>query len=169
MFKKIESGWTQLHATKNHGFELIEFLSINEENIQSYSPIAGSFAVISCSGKYLMCYNDFRKQWELPAGQREACETSKACAIRELFEETGQVVEDMKFIGLLKLKNVLNGQYKYNPVYFTSLDRLQPFVKNNETSIIKLWDLKEAIGFVDDIDIQVVEIIEQLNKCLDQI
>ena len=149
-----------MFITKNHGFKLIEILFINEENIQFYSPIAGSFAVISCSGKYLMCYNDMREQWELPAGQREEGETSKACAIRELYEETGQMIDDMKFIGLLKLKNLSNGQDKYNPVYFASLDRLQPFVINNETSKIMLWDLKEAIGFVDEIDIQVLKFIK---------
>jgi 8-oxo-dGTP diphosphatase len=101
-----------------------------------------------------------REQWELPAGQREEGETSKACAIRELYEETGQMIDDMKFIGLLKLKNLSNGQDKYNPVYFASLDRLQPFVINNETSKIMLWDLKEAIGFVDEIDIQVLKFIK---------
>ena len=149
-----------MHATKSHGFELIEFMRINEEKLSSYHPIAGSFAVIRCSGNYLICYNDLREQWELPAGQREENETSKQCAIRELFEETGQVVENMKFVGLLKLRNVMNGKVKYNPVYFASLDQLQPFVKNNETSKIMLWDLKEVIGFIDDIDIQVLEILK---------
>ena len=42
----------------------------------------------------------------------------------------------------------------------SSLDQLQPFVKNNETSKIMLWDLKEVIGFIDDIDIQVLEILK---------
>lgn len=135
---------------------------INEENIQFYSPVAGSFAVISGVNKYLMCYNDWREQWELPAGKREEGETSKACAIRELYEETGQKIDDMKFIGLLKLKNLLNGQYKYNPVYFASLEKLQPFVKNNETSKIMLWDLKETIGFVDEIDLQILNDLTEL-------
>jgi len=62
--------------------------------------LAGSYAVIKCDDKYLLCYNTLRKQWELPAGQREKNETPKECAIRELFEETGQCVSKIDFKGL---------------------------------------------------------------------
>jgi 8-oxo-dGTP diphosphatase len=80
-----------LHTTENNGFN-------------DYYPIAGSYAVIKSSDKYLLCYNTWRKQWELPAGKREENESPKECAIRELYEETGQSVDDLKFKGLLKVK-----------------------------------------------------------------
>jgi len=80
----------------------LDFIRGTEEKMNSYEPIAGSFAVLNCAGKFLMCYNTWRKQWELPAGQREPNETPKECAIRELYEETGQLVNDLEFKGLLK-------------------------------------------------------------------
>ncbi|RDI37224.1 NUDIX domain-containing protein [Falsibacillus pallidus] len=148
-----------MNISKNNGFEFLDFIKISEEEMSIYKPIAGSFAVINCTGRYLMCYNSWRKQWELPAGQREAHETSKECAIRELYEETGQIVHDLDFKGLIKVKNLSNGNVKYNPIYFSSIDELQPFQENNETSEIKLWDLKEKIGVLDEVDIKVFDYV----------
>ena len=149
-----------MNLTKNNGYEFLDFISVREEEMHSYKPIAGSFAVLNCAGKYLMCYNTWRKQWELPAGQREENETPKECAIRELYEETGQVVKDLEFKGLLKVKNLSNGTVKYNPVYFSFIEKIQPFLKNAETSEIKLWDLKEKIGWIDEVDIKVFDYIK---------
>ncbi|MCG3088863.1 NUDIX domain-containing protein [Sporosarcina cyprini] len=142
--------------TKNHGYEWVEFIPLTEKEIMRYHPIAGSFAIVECAGKYLMCYNTWREQWEIPAGQREAHETARDCAIRELYEETGQRVTEMQFKGLMKVKNLATETLKYNPVYFTSINQLQPFQKNAETSKIILWDGEEDIGYVDEVDLKLL-------------
>ena len=144
----------------NSDFEFLEFIFVEETEIYNYHRLAGSYAVIKCNSKYLLCYNTLRKQWELPAGQREANETPKDCAIRELYEETGQRVLNMEFKGLLKVKNVINGVIKYNPIYFTTLEKLQPFRKNNETSEIRLWDLEEKIGHIDEVDLKIFDFLK---------
>lgn len=92
--------------TQNNGYQFLDFVFVKEEEMDQYQPLAGSFAIIICEQKYLICYNIWRKQWELPAGKREEGETAKECAIRELFEETGQNVADLEFIGLLKMENI---------------------------------------------------------------
>ncbi|WP_405096793.1 NUDIX domain-containing protein [Oceanobacillus sp. FSL H7-0719] len=145
--------------TKNNGFEFLDFLIVKETEIYNYHRLAGSYAVIKCDDKYLLCYNTLRKQWELPAGQREKNETPKDCAIRELYEETGQSISDIEFKGLLKVKNIISNEIKYNPVYFTTLEKLQPFQKNSETSELQLWDLKKQIGYMDKVDIKVFDYI----------
>ncbi len=149
-----------MNITKNNGFEFIDFIVVSEEEIYKFKPVAGSYAVIECSGKYLICYNSWRKQWELPAGKREENETPKDCAIRELYEETGQVVPTLEFLGLLKVKDVSNDKVKYNPIYFSTIETLQPFQKNNETTKIKLWDLKEPVGYIDEVDIKIFDYIK---------
>ncbi|MFF2755213.1 NUDIX domain-containing protein [Psychrobacillus sp. NPDC058041] len=149
-----------MKTTKNNGFNFLDFLIVREDEIYDYQRLAGSYAVIKCDDKYLLCYNTWRKQWELPAGLREENETSKDCAIRELYEETGQIVSDLEFMGLLKVKSLSNDEVKYNPIYFTTLEELQPFQKNNETSEIKLWDLKEQIGYIDEVDIKIFDYIK---------
>ena len=148
-----------MNLTKNNGREFADFISMSEEDIFDYLPLAGSFAVIKCKGKYLMCYNIWREQWELPAGRREGGETPKECAIRELFEETGQRVSELEFKGLLKSQKAISGEVRYNPVYFTEMEQLQPFIENEETSEIRLWDLKEELGYFDSVDIRIFDYI----------
>ncbi|MFL8939223.1 8-oxo-dGTP diphosphatase [[Bacillus] enclensis] len=148
-----------MNKLKNNGYEFMDFLRINEEEMSTYRPLAGSFAVVKYGGKVLMCYNVWRKQWELPAGRREGVETPKECAMRELYEETGQVITDMEFSGLLKSKNTKNGDVKYNPVYVTVIEEIQPFIENEETSEIRLWDLKEEIGDLDMVDIRILDFV----------
>lgn len=89
---------------KDNGWKLFDFLPIREEHLERFHPIAGSFAVIKCEGKFLLCYNTWREQWELPAGKREIDETAANCALRELYEETGQIPEKLNFQGLMKVK-----------------------------------------------------------------
>jgi 8-oxo-dGTP diphosphatase len=148
-----------LNLTKNNGLEFLEFIYTTEEELYNYQPLAGSFAVIKCANKYLMCYNVWRKQWELPAGRREENETPKECAIRELYEETGQKIWDLEFKGLLKSKKTINGKIKFNPVYFAKTEKVQPFIENEEISKIKLWDLREEIGYIDSVDIRILDFI----------
>ncbi|MBH0174225.1 NUDIX domain-containing protein [Fictibacillus sp. 23RED33] len=104
-----------------------------------------------------MCFNSLRRQWELPAGKRETGETPKECAIRELYEETGQTVKELSLLGLVNSKHVGNGSFKRNPVYFSEVVQLQPFVENDETTMIMLWDMEEQIGRVDAVDLKIVE------------
>ncbi|MGM0847036.1 MAG: NUDIX domain-containing protein [Bacillota bacterium] len=83
--------------------------------------------------QYLLCCNEWRNQWELPAGKRENGATISDCAFRELFEETGQKPDTLNFQGLMKVRRE-DGSVKYNPVYIGEMNRLQPFRKNEETS-----------------------------------
>ncbi|MGI2328478.1 NUDIX domain-containing protein [Planococcus sp. YIM B11945] len=148
-----------MNQTKNNGFEFLEFIRVKEEALDGYEPLAGSFAVVACEGKYVVCFNKWRSQWELPAGKREGTETPKECAIRELYEETGQVLADMAFEGLLEVRNQETGQPKFNPVYSAVIEKLQPFKENDETTEIKLWDLQEDIGYFDEVDLNVFKYV----------
>ncbi|MGD6962340.1 NUDIX domain-containing protein [Fictibacillus phosphorivorans] len=140
-----------------NGYEFVDFIYVTEEKLEDFGPLSGSFAVIKCEGKFLMGFNSLRRQWELPAGKREAGETPKECAIRELYEETGQSVTELSLVGLVTSKLVGNGSIKLNPVYFSEVAQLQPFVENAETTMIMLWDMKEQIGRVDALDLKIVE------------
>lgn len=135
-----------------NSYQFIDFLVIHEHEMDNYSPIAGSYAIVKCSGKFLICYNKWRNQWEFPAGKRELHESAKQCAMRELYEETGQIVYDLRFIGLVKSKNDLSGKQKFNPVYMTEVQTLQPFIENDEIEKTMLWDMTEEINPFDSLD-----------------
>ena len=141
-------------------YEFVDFLPINEEALCEYKQLAGSYTVIRIDGKYLICYNKWRKQWELPAGGREQNETPKQCAVRELFEETGQVVDNLQFIGLLHSKHVQTEALKYNPVYFAEMESLQPFIENDEIVEIQLWDASTPLDHFDPLDRKILDYIK---------
>lgn len=142
--------------TVDPSLEFIELVNnLNEEDLHAHEPLAGSYAVIQVGDDILFAFNRFRKRWELPAGRRERNETPKECAIRELYEETGQKVENLLFQGVAIIRNVHTNQVKYNPIYFCKVDHLTAFIPNEEMERITLWNLTTDIGPVDQVDLQI--------------
>lgn len=135
--------------TIRSGSEIVDFLIVDESELVSFQPLAGSFVILRFRGRFLLCFSKKRKQWELPGGRRKSGESPKECAIRELFEETGQYVPQLEFAGLLKKRKKSTGKVKYNPIFFADAEELMPFKVNKETSKIILWDLSEHIGMID--------------------
>jgi 8-oxo-dGTP diphosphatase len=145
-------------SPQNNGFELIECIRMSEREMECVHLLAGSFAIVEMEGKYLLGYNSLRQQWELPAGKREENETPLECAKRELVEETGQFVESLQLIGVARVKNLETKADKFNPIYFSTIYSLLPFILNEETTEIKLWDLKEDIQ-IDQVDLGIIRFI----------
>jgi 8-oxo-dGTP diphosphatase len=103
-----------------------------------------------------------RQQWEVPAGKREKGETPLECAQRELREETGQLVEDLDFIGLARVRNLQNGTEKFNPIYFSTVHSLRHFLQNEETTEIRVWDFKKSIH-IDQVDLAILDYVSLLK------
>jgi 8-oxo-dGTP diphosphatase len=138
------------------GRQFIDFIPLKEEEIKHYQPIAGSFAIVQRDKRYLLCYNVYRNQWELPAGKREDGETCEECAIRELYEETGQSLDSMEFKGLMKVKTA-EGTVQYNPVFHRIVKEIQPFIKNDETNNIMLWNEEIELNEYDGLDLHLLK------------
>lgn len=146
--------------------EFIEFMTVTEDELYNYESLAGSYAIIQMGNDILFGFNHFRKRWELPAGRRELNESPKECAIRELYEETGQKVEDLLFQGLAKIRNLETQHVKYNPVYFSKITHLTPFIPNDEMERMTVWDLTSDIGPVDHVDVQILMALKQVQPHL---
>jgi len=140
------------------GYELLEYISCKEQEIIDYKNITSAGVVFKVEDKYLIGFNDWRMQWELPVGGIEKGETARQAALRELLEETHQKADNVKFKGLFKKKRP-NAEIVYTAIFFCEEDNIVPFVKNDadENIEIKLWDLKEDIGYVDEIDLKIIE------------
>lgn len=146
-------------AKNKSGWIVLEYLDINEGEIVNYDNVTGAFAIVKINGKYLIGFNNWREQWEFPAGGIDVGETAREAAIRELMEETHQENKDMQFRGLFKVMRP-SGEIKYQAIYLCTQDMLQPFIKNenDEMDQIMLWDLKKDIGYVDECDLKMVEL-----------
>ena len=148
-------------ARNRSGWILHEYINIPEEQISEYQNVTGSYAVVKVGNKYLVGYNDWRKQWEFPAGGIEDGETARQAALRELFEETHQGNLNLEFKGLFKVTDS-HGKQKYQAVYLGQKEALEPFVysENDEMSKIRLWDMTEDIGYVDELDVAIVKMVD---------
>lgn len=144
---KNRSGWT-LH----------EYIDVPEDRISEYPNVTGAYAIVKVGDRYLIGYNAWRKQWEFPAGGIEEGETARQAAVRELYEETLQDDVALEFKGLFKVTDS-HGKQKYQAVFLGKKDELKPFVysEGDEMSKIQIWDLKEDIGYVDELDVAIVK------------
>lgn len=149
-------------TTQNNGWEFIEYLSLKASDLYEYEPLSGSFVIIECDRKYLLCFNRFRQQWELPAGKREHGETALQCAKRELLEETGQEIIDLAFRGIARQQNRSANKIKHNPIFYASVKQLTPFIENAETTHIMLWDLLEPVH-IDQADLELLKNFARRN------
>lgn len=145
------------------GYELLEYIKCEEHEIDNYENITGAGVIfrVGNQNKYLIGFNNWRKQWEIPAGRIEKGESARETAIRELFEETHQKVNDLEFKGLFKKKRP-SGEIVYMAIFTCVRESLTPFVKreDDEFDKIKLWDLKEDIGYVDEIDLEIINTVK---------
>ena len=154
-------------AKNRSGWILQEYINIPEEEISDYPNVTGSYAIVKVCGKYLIGYNIWRKQWEFPAGGIEEGETARQAAYRELLEETHQGDLALEFKGLFKVTDS-HGKQKYQAVFLGEKEALEPFTcsEGDEMSEIRLWNLKEDIGYVDELDVAIVTIVAENNTTI---
>lgn len=148
-------------AENKSGQQLLEYIQVSEKDLLEsdiFKPVTGSFAFIKCSGKYLIAYNKWRKQWEFPAGKIEQGETYKECAIRELFEETNQNVTNLEYRGLFKIYDINKSEVRYRTAYIAEIDKINGFKENDEMTEIMLWDLESDIGYFDEVDKKMLQL-----------
>ncbi|MBE5845793.1 MAG: NUDIX hydrolase [Butyrivibrio sp.] len=147
-------------AKNRSGWILHEFIDITENQITEYSNVTGAYAIVKVGDKYLIGYNNWRKQWEFPAGGIEAGETARQAAYRELFEETHQKNLELEFKGLCRVTD-FHGTQKYQAVFLGEKDALAPFkyADGDEMSKVYLWNLSEDIGYVDEVDVAIVKML----------
>ncbi|WP_251205553.1 NUDIX hydrolase [Acetatifactor aquisgranensis] len=146
-------------ARNRSGWSLLEVKNIEEWEMDNYNRVTGAYAIVCIKGRYLIGFNNWRKQWEFPAGGIEEGEAPKAAAERELWEETHQQVSSFEFKGLAKVM-APDGEIRYQAVYLGYKDELQSFIKqdNDEMDKIMLWDLKEDIGYFDECDLEILKL-----------
>lgn len=147
-------------AKNKSGWKLIEYIDIQEEDIDRYENVTGAYAILKVADKYVIGYNSWRQQWEFPAGGIDVGETAREAAVRELYEETHQRNEMLKFKGLFKVEDA-KGIIKYQAIFIGEQPELKPFEhkENDEMSEIRLWDMQEDIGYVDECDVKIAQIV----------
>lgn len=140
-------------AIDQNGTELVEFLPIQESEIRSYHPLEFAVTLIKYQDKFLLVFDTYKNHWEVPGGSVEAGESARACAIRELKEEACQVVDHLKFNGLISIKMADSDELIYGGVFSGILETAQQFEENDEISEITFWDrvTSQEINAIDKV------------------
>ena len=152
--------------TDSKGNIFQQFIRIHEEQLGATAldaPLTHALIVAEYQGKYLFLYSKWNRCWELPGGVIEEGETARQCALRELREETNQLLADgdVSFLGLMKFR--LQPSYhgpertEYGALFAGRIRRLEAFTENDEAASIMLWD-----GVSDAGEEQIAEIDKKL-------
>ncbi len=140
-------------AIDKNGTELIGFHPIQESEIEAYNPFEFSVTLIKHQEKFLLVFDKYKNQWEVPGGAVEAGESARDCAMRELKEEANQAVDHLKFNGLISIKMAGSNELIYGGVFSGVLETVQPFEENDEISEITFWDrvTSQEINRIDEV------------------
>lgn len=152
--------------TDTKGNIFLEFIKIPEsglEQIELDAPLTHALIAAKHNNKTLLMFNKWSKSWTLPGGVIEAEETPRECAVREMYEETGQKVEQVSFAGLMKLdlQPDFYGSHRieYGALFAGVVERPTDFIANDEAEKIVFWDGAEDIGDFEIIDRKLIEFV----------
>lgn len=118
----------------------IRLLSFGHDDVEDRrfddAPLAFVITALFHRERFLLVHVGSRDCWELPGGGIEPGEPARDAAVRELREESGQLVEaeDMRFVGYARTMLGTPDNVRYGALYTAGTDAPQPFVPNSETS-----------------------------------
>lgn len=170
----LQKGLTVDLDKNNYLIELIEYYNIDEEQLYEnpYGTPSSSFVIIDVNGRFLLGFNKYRNQWEFPTGKIESGELAIDAAKRELYEETHQKIDELKFCGMFKIYDSIKDEYRFRAVYYGTKTELNEFVANNDDEMtdICLWEFGDKSIHIDEVDCKIAEIIlKEINQLRDNL
>lgn len=131
------------------GNVLVDLRMIEESDLPTLGsriPLLASFIVVVLDTTILMIFDSWRRQWELPGGMREAGETPRQAAMRELTEETGIKAGELHFVAVAEFDLRLPSRREYTAVYRTELRAVPQLVVNDEAMDFCWWDPRSPLA-----------------------
>ncbi|HEX9897049.1 MAG TPA: NUDIX hydrolase [Dehalococcoidales bacterium] len=144
------------------GDVLLTFIPIRREeslDMVKFAPFTHSLIVLRYKGTTLLVHDIYKNRWEVPGGKIEQGETPHTCILRELKEETGQVPTSIQLEGVMQVFSKEKNQVVYGALYSGNQDIVMPFTENSEVSQIIYWDGRSDIGYIDEIDQKLTELV----------
>ena len=146
-------------VTNKNGDIMLAFEAVSESELARFQPLTHALIVVRFGTDYLLAWNRHRKGWEIAGGKIDPGETPRQCAVRELFEETGQTAEGVRFCGLMKYRLQPDQHIEYGGLFAGEMREIKPFTANDEIARITLWNQADNIGYINEIDAKCLELI----------
>lgn len=128
-----------------------------------YFPLTHSLVIAKYQESYLLVYDKWKNQWEVPGGMIESGETPRQCARRELYEETNQITNNLVFCGIMKFLLKPRDIIEFGALYSVRLGCINEFTRNDEIEEVVYWDRLTDIGYVNEIDKKLLEYYHEVN------
>ncbi|NLU71285.1 NUDIX domain-containing protein [Streptomyces sp. HNM0575] len=127
------------------------------------APMGYALVVLWHEGRVLMVYERERECWELPGGGIEPGESKRDAAVRELREETGQLLEPgaLRFVGHTRTALGASQRVLYGGVFTAHTGSPRAFTPNSEVSAVHWREGLEPLpggGTVQTVDEYIVEL-----------
>lgn len=128
-------------AVDDTGNALVKFERGDETDLNALGPaipLPLSLVALWHDGRCLIVFDRWKHSWELPGGVRENDESPRAAAWRELYEETGQQPEALRYVGVGTVR-FGDGRLEHLALFTAQISRPAPFIPNNEIEKICWW------------------------------
>ncbi|KZB79677.1 NUDIX hydrolase [Amycolatopsis regifaucium] len=131
------------------GNALLEFRFVTEDELGRLAErvtVPASLVVAVHAQAVLMMFDSRRRQWELPGGMREAGESPREAAIRELGEETGIQGVDLSFAAVAEFDLTKPERRELLTVYRVQLQLVPRLTVNDEALDFRWWSPSEPVS-----------------------
>lgn len=127
-------------AAGNTLLALDELGSASLDGLDPAIPCPLSLVVVQAQSAVLMGFNAWRKSWELPGGMIDPGETAAAAALRELGEETGLRLSNVRLTARAHFVLGAEQRHEYAAVFAVALDERPQLVTSDELTDLMWWD-----------------------------
>ena len=125
-----------------HGNGLLEVLKVSEHGLERLQPLTHAVVIVRRGGRTLLVFNRRKRHWELPGGGMDPGETARACAVRELGEESGMACDSgaLRFFGgmavVVGATAGRDARLEYGGIFLAEADRDPRFTPTDEIAAI---------------------------------
>lgn len=158
-------------AENQEGHHLVRLLELPEAGLSGMQRLTHAKIVTNHQGKVLLVFDRHRQRWQLPGGALEPNETIRACAVRELHEESSNACFESE-LDFLYAYELLVGPTRFNPdtrtefgaMYEVEIEHIASFIPTEEISATLWWNGAELSHELDGIDRKLIELARERHQ-----
>lgn len=156
-------------AENQDGHRLVRLLETNETSLTGIENLTHAKLVARHDEKVLLVFDRRTQRWQLPGGALEEAESARACAVRELREESSNECDESALRFLFSYELFLYGtRFDQHPrsevgaLFEVPIHHLASFIPTEEIGATLWWSGSELSHELDGIDQQLIALARPL-------
>lgn len=152
-------------AENQEGHRLVRLLDGSETSLPSLGNVTHARVVARHDDRVLLVFDRHTQRWQLPGGAIEPGESARACAARELKEESSNEIEADRLRFLFSFELFLYGtRFNADPraevgaLFEVEIHHIVSFIPNEEIGATLWWSGSELSHELDGIDRQLIQL-----------